>query len=243
MFVPRLYLPLLLQENQRVPLHPLQLHYLTRVVRLKQDSALFVFNEREGEYAATFDRKKEEVVLLKALPTHRESPLILHLGQGMARPDRMDWILQKATELGVHTITPLLCANTSIRWEPKHWESKARHWNAILISAAEQSGRIMPPVLSSPKPLLEWMALPFEGLSLCFDLAQQTSFKQIPKASAYRLAIGPESGWEEKERQRLHHSFQVCSLGPRVLRTETAAITALALVQGQFGDLGHTTGG
>ncbi len=156
----------------------------------------------------------------------------------MARGDRMDFVKQKSTELGVDSIAPLFTKHCAVKLDEQRSSKRLQHWQNIAISAAEQSGRTNIPAISTPQTLTEWASLPFAGTSLIFDPQSTTRLKDLAPNTHIRIAVGPESGWDEHEVAFMEkQGFVICSLGPRILRTETAGITAISILQGLFGDL------
>jgi 16S rRNA (uracil1498-N3)-methyltransferase len=240
MFVPRIYYPHPLTENTTLELDKNTSHYLANVLRLKDNERVILFNGQGGEYQGqlTVLKKKVNVQILHFQDVSREAALALHLGQGLIRGDRMDYVIQKATELGVASITPLISATCSVKLDNERSEKRILHWQNIAVSAAEQSGRTQVPVIHSPSPLANWVNQAFTGLSMIFDLDAKTALKNIRPTKEMRLAVGPESGWIEQETAfMVQKGFQACTLGPRILRTETAPVVALSILQGLFGDI------
>lgn len=240
MFIPRIYYPYTLQTGELITLDEITSHYLRHVLRLQNEEAVILFNGTEGEYTAKFftEKKKSVVNIISYQTVARSSPLHIHIGQGLARGDRMDLVMQKATELGVTAITPLFTKNCAVKLAEERSIKRLQHWQNIAISAAEQSGRTNVPEILTPQTLTEWGALPFVGTSLVFEPQSSLHLKNLSPATHIRLAIGPESGWDPHEISFMEkHGFITCSLGPRILRTETAGIAAISVLQGLFGDL------
>lgn len=240
MFIPRVFCAFPLATAQSITLDNTAEHYLLNVLRLKNQSAVILFDGVGGEYSATLSiiGKKVHAHIHAFIATQREALLSLHLGQTLVRGDRMDWVIQKATELGVHQLTPLLTAHCAVKLDEARSKKRLHHWQQIAISASEQCGRTQLPIIHPPLPLQEWVKQNNHVLSLIFEPTSHCSLKNIPPAKAIRLAIGPESGWSHQEIALMQENgFMCCSLGPRILRTETAAITAISLLQGLYGDL------
>ncbi len=238
MFIPRIYYPHPLQIDTTVTLDKVMCHYLTQVLRLKEGETLILFNGEGGQYLGQchFMKKVVQVALTTFENINRESTLQLHLGQGLVRGDRMDWVIQKATELGVQQITPLISALCNVKLDEERSQKRLVHWQNIAISACEQSGRTQLPIIHPPLPLAKWVAQSFQGTSLVFDTNSDVPLKNLLPNNSFRLAIGPESGWQWEEIQwMVAQGFTACSLGPRILRTETAPIVALGILQGLFG--------
>ena len=171
----------------------------------------------------------------------RESPLPLTLAQGISRSERMDWVVQKATELGVSGIVPLLTERSVVRLDAKQSERKLRHWQAIAIGACEQSGRNKVPEIAAPLALEDFLRRGGEARATRLLLSPngESGIGDLPPPDgALIVLIGPEGGLAESEqRAALQAGFAAVRLGPRILRTETAAVAAVALLQHRFGDL------
>ncbi len=240
MFIPRLYYPHAIQCGDVIPFDKEKSHYVSTVLRLKEGEPLILFNGQQGEYHASIlcEKKRFFAKVLTYKDMQRESFLPIHLGQGLARGDRMDIIIQKASELGVTSITPLYTQQSAVKLDAQRAHKRLEHWQNIAISACEQCGRTKIPSIVAPMLLTQWVAQPFAGTSLLFAPAAAHSVKNLAAPQAIRLAIGPESGWNEKEIALMqNHQFIQTTLGPRILRTETASIAALSIIQGLFGDL------
>jgi 16S rRNA (uracil1498-N3)-methyltransferase len=218
--------------------------YLGRVLRLKSGDAVNVFNGEDGEWAATITRfEKHGVVLVirDRVANDRESRLRIHLVQGISRGERMDFVVQKATELGVSRISPVLTDHGVVRFDDKRAAKRCEHWRRVAESACEQSGRTCPPRIDAPQPLNYWFGTaPREeqcNVVLNPAAAIRLAGMAVPDAGLC-LLIGPEGGFSEREYEDAKAAgFEAASLGPRILRTETAAIAAVALAQSSWGDL------
>jgi 16S rRNA (uracil1498-N3)-methyltransferase len=216
-------------------------NHVTRVLRLRAGDALTLFDGRGGEYAARIAQMQRGGVRVDVgehRAIERESPLELTLLQSIARGERMDVIVQKATELGVTRIVTLETERSVVRLEAKQAERKAAHWRAVAIAACEQCGRNRVPGLEGPLDYA--VALRREAeLKLLLDPAASQPMSQ-PGADVRSIAllVGPEGGFTDTESELAHRAgFEARHMGPRVLRTETAAITALAALQATAGDL------
>jgi 16S rRNA (uracil1498-N3)-methyltransferase len=218
--------------------------HVSRVLRLGTGDPVTIFNGDGSDYPATITALRGssiEVEVLDRLPARPESPLALTLVQGIARGERMDLIVQKATELGVAAIQPVLTARSVVRLEAKTAARKLLHWRGIVIAACEQCGRARLPAIAAPMSLVEWLAKPapagLRRLQLAVD-ATESLGAAAAGVDAIELLIGPEGGLDDEEREAAARAaYRPCSLGPRVLRTETAAVAAFALLQGIAGDL------
>lgn len=241
MFIPRIFYPHPLSENSLISLDKETSHYLTGVLRLNEGEKIIFFNGEGGEYLATLiaDKKRSQAKILTFNNVSRESPVGLHLGQGLARGDRMDFVIQKATELGVQSITPLLCTQSGVKLPSDRADKRLQHWQNIAQSACEQSGRTKLPLIHPPMSVKAWAQQTFDGISLYGDTQQGSPLNTVTRNANYRLAIGPESGWDPAEVMSFQTAhFVPFTLGPRILRTETAGLVALGLLQGLFGDIG-----
>lgn len=245
MFIPRIFYPNPLNKNQTVTLDDNASHYVTKVLRLKEGEQLCLFNGQGGEYQATLSRRNKNVMVqvIEHLAINRESKLEIHLGQGISRAERMDYVVQKTSELGVTEITPLETKRSVVKLDDSRKAKRQAHWEKVAISASEQSLRTAIPTVHPPISLKEWAALPFDGVSVYFDTTNTAPIQSLPSHTQFRIAIGPESGWDEDESAFLSkHQFIPLSLGPRVLRTETAGVVAISIIQGLWGDLSYSPG-
>lgn len=218
--------------------------YLGRVLRLRAGETVHVFNGDDGEWSATIRRFGKDRVTLSvqdAIHNIAEPRLRIHLVQGISRGERMDFVVQKATELGVDRITPVLTAHGVVKLDGKRAERRREHWRRVAESACEQSGRVNPPRVDTPLPLNDWLGEAGKGaacrLILSPGAGKSLTNVEVP-AGGLCLLIGPEGGFSEREYDDARVSgFEAVSLGPRILRTETAAVAALAIAQGLWGDL------
>lgn len=244
MRIPRIHVPLPLAPGRVVEL-PLQAgEHLARVLRLGQGHPLRLFNGDGGEYAGEIASLEKRVVKARVLEpvaaADRESPLRITLGQGIARGEKMDLILQKATELGVARIVPLITGRTEVRLDAERAERRLAHWHAVVASACEQCGRNRLPQLARPVRLADWAASVAGGedVRLVLDPAGDITARTLPATRVATLAVGPEGGLSDHDHATLRQAgFRGLRLGPRILRTETAGLAALAALQALHGDL------
>ena len=224
-----------------------------RVLRLNKGDQLTVFNghlspEFCGEYQANLinvSKKQAEIVIQSKRRINNEAPLKIHLGQGISRGDRMDFTLQKAVELGVNTITPLFTSRCTVKLSGERLLKKVEQWQKIVISACEQSGRCIVPVVKPAISLNDWLCQQTSALKLNLHPKAKHSIMTLPcnslpdaQLKSVRLLIGPEGGLGPSEiAEAEQHEFVDVLLGPRILRTETAALTAITALQCRFGDL------
>ncbi len=231
---PRVYLAAELQGGGEIFLDDSPAHHLARVLRLREGDPLTVFNGRGGEWDAEFIGRRR-VRLRSFSDVERESPLRLALVQGVSSGERMDYTIQKAVELGVASIQPLLTKRGVVRLEGNRASARVAHWKKIAIAACEQCGRNRLPEVG---PLLRFheYAPPGEGARLLLS-AEGRSIRNMAMEDVVTLAAGPEAGFAPEEQAALERAgFAKASLGPRVLRTETAALAALAAVNALRGD-------
>lgn len=217
-----------------------QAHYIGRVLRHAAGDAVQLFDGSGHEYLGELievGKKAVRVELREQLAGQVESPLRVHLGQGLSRGERMDWAIQKATELGVAEITPIVSERCEVRLKDERADKRLAHWRQVMISACEQCGRSVLPVLHAPQPLSEWQATVQAELKLVLHpVAEPWATHAPPRSLAF--LIGPEGGLSDNEvEQAKLAGFHAARLGPRVLRTETAPVVALAVAQQLWGDL------
>ena len=213
-----------------------------RVLRLKNNTIVTLFNGEGGEYRATLiDIQKRSVTaqINSFHETDNESPLTLHLGQVISRGDRMEFVIQKAVELGVNEVTPLLSERCGIKIKADRLEKKQQQWQKIAISACEQSGRNIVPTINEVEQLESWCRKETTATKLTLHPRAKYSINTLPNdINNIHLLIGPEGGFTDEEVELTKTlKFTETLLGPRVLRTETAALTAITALQCRFGDL------
>lgn len=241
MHIPRVYYPIELKPGSVVTLDQHSSNHLLKVLRLHCGENLILFNGNNLEFTATLTtitKQQATVTINSSNIRNSESPLQIHLGQGISRGEKMDFTIQKAVELGVHAITPLFTEFCNVKLQAERLENRLRHWNGIIVNACEQSGRCYLPQLNHAVKLETWLPAQAE---LCFVLdptgittldAVQSTPKKIT------LLVGPEGGLSESELTLAKkHGFIPLKLGPRILRTETAALVAISVLQAKWGDL------
>lgn len=216
--------------------------HVLRVLRLRRGDALVVFDGSGAEFEAAIEGIAHEEVIVRigaARLLATESPLAITLLQGVCRGPRMDIVIQKATELGVARIEPVLAARSVVRIGDEHAARKQEHWQRVAIAAAEQSGRGRIPVVGAPQPLEQGVvAADPAGTRLMLDPAGGALGSITPLRAPLALLVGPEGGLTgDEQRLATAHGFMAVRLGPRILRTETAPLAALAVLQFLAGDL------
>jgi len=234
-----------LRPRSECRLPPAQAHHVVRVLRLAQGDALTLFNGDGAEYDAVVARVAGDSVTARIGESRgcaRESPLEIVLGQALSSGERMDYTVQKAVELGVAAIHPVAAARSVVRLTGERAEKRVAHWQSVVVSACEQSGRNRVPPVAPVAELAAWLARPVAGgesaLRLLLSPGGETGLRGLPRpAAAIVLLAGPEGGFTpEEEAAARHCGFTPVRLGPRVLRTETAAVAALAALQALWGD-------
>jgi len=220
-------------------------HHLLRVLRKKIGDTFFIFNGKGGEFDAILKADQQKVACVEIGHFHAlktESSLSIHLGQGISRGERMDYAIQKASELGVAEITPLMTEYCQVQLSSE----RVLHWQAIATSAAEQSGRASVPIVHPASTFVTWISKKSNAKFICCPL--RTSSVPRMKSNEFLdslhtisdclLTIGPEGGFSQEEiKAAMKANFIPLSLGPRILRTETASVVAMTMLQGRFGDL------
>lgn len=239
----RVYYSGQLEKNTRIELSLEASHHVLNVMRLKIDSKLRVFNAL-GEYTATlssFTKNIASVVLNEKLDISTESDCKITLLQAITRRERMDYSIQKATEMGVYCIQPVITQHCVVKLNSKKAQQRINHWNGIAIHASEQSGRLKVPEI---KPILSWNEALAEyetsnSLKLIFALAASQALREIDYESKnIILALGPVGGFSSQELEKaIANNFKAIKLGPRILRAETATTAALTAIQMRWGDL------
>jgi 16S rRNA (uracil1498-N3)-methyltransferase len=216
--------------------------YLSRVLRLRPGDACVLFNGDGNDYEArlvALDKRGAQAGITGAATVDNESPLRIVLLQGIARGEKMDLVLQKATELGVAGIVPVDSERSEVRLQGERLDKRLAHWRGVVASACGQCGRARVPEVHAPRSLDEALdGLPPQPRYLLDPGAAVSIGSLAGLAGGCVLAVGPEGGWSPRDRERLHAAgFTGLRLGPRVLRTETAGIAAIATLQSRFGDL------
>lgn len=241
MRTPRIFQNQSLLEGQTIELDDNGSRHIGKVLRMQPGDAVIVFNGTGGEYhgaISALDKKAVSVSLDFFNEFDRASPVHIHLGQVMGKGDHMDYALQKAVELGVGEITPLLSQHCEVSLKGERLEKKMQQWRHLLVSACEQSGLNIVPVLNPPAALNSWI----ENVSA--DRKWILHTEELPTnpftgdaPQSVCVAIGPEGGFSDEEvAAAKEKGFDVITLGPRVWRTETAPVVILSLIQQAWGD-------
>ncbi len=237
----RLYCDLPLSPGAEIVLPETAARHAVTVLRLQVGDVLDLFNGDGGEYRARIvavSKRETRVRLTEFHAVERESPLEITLALGIAAGERMDYSLQKATELGVSAIQPLATERSVVKLAGERADKRLLHWQHIVIAACEQCGRNRVPAVAPVQKFFAYLAAADRGKRLLMlSPDAQTPLKQVPRAASVVLLIGAEGGLAPSEYQAAETSgFQPVSLGPRILRTETAPLAALAVLQALWGD-------
>ena len=251
MRVSRLHVDATLAIGDRIPLPETAAGHLVRVLRADIGDACVLFNGDGHDYDAritTIGKRSVEVEILAVRALDNESPLRITLLQALARGEKMDWILQKATELGVAAVIPVESERSEVKLDGERAGKRVVHWQSVIVAACEQSGRAVVPAIAPPQPMANALrglpSPPAQRLlldpkagdalaSLGMDVVDEHSRRELV------LAIGPEGGWSPRDHALLRSAgFEGMRLGPRILRTETAGIAAIAVLQSRLGDVG-----
>ena len=239
----RIFQPYTINQNSLITLDGNAFNHLIRVLRMKTGESITLFDGSNQITPAVIHEVNKKTVIVKtenSVLDNRESPLNIHLGQVISRGDKMEFTIQKSVELGVNTITPLLSERCGVKLDQERLEKKVQQWQKIVISACEQCGRNIIPSINPVMKLENWCANLTDSLKLNLHPKAEQGINQLPNDNKnISLLIGPEGGLSNEEISMTHqYQFTDILLGPRVLRTETAALTAITALQVRFGDLG-----
>ena len=218
--------------------------HIVQVLRLKPGAPMILFNGLGGEYGATLEqvnRRQLTASVHSYDPRSAESPLQITLAQAISRGERMDFTLQKATEIGVQHIVPLITERCGVHLNRERQAKRLQHWHGITVAACEQCGRNSLPTIQAITPLAQWLgeSRTPSPLQLVLDPGAGVSIRELAKpANGVILLIGPEGGLGEDEiEQARRRGYQAVTIGPRILRTETAGVATLAIIQALWGDI------
>ena len=240
--VPRIFHPAPLQGQHELRLDDQAAQHVAKVLRLGTGAELVLFDGRGGQYRANIlavERREVRVRLGNFEAVEIESPLQITLAQGVSKGERMDFTIQKAVELGVSRIVPLDTERSVVNLKGERREKKMAHWQGVIISACEQCGRNHLPELLPWQGLSQWLERGPDGQGLLLDHRAPTGLADLGELRDITLLIGPEGGLAPQEREQAYLAgYQGLRLGPRVLRTETASLAAIAVLQARLGDLG-----
>ena len=240
----RVFVDDVLAGRDVVELAPFAAEHLTRVLRLGNGADVTCFNGDGHDYRGTLRVKGKANVAIELAarePVAAESPLSITLAQAVARGEKMDFVLQKATELGVTRVVPLVSERTEVRLDEDRADRRLAHWRRVVQSACEQCGRARIPAIAAPQGIADFAAASADSgaLKLVLHVGGERRLRELERADSYVLAVGPEGGFSARDVDALALAgFTRVALGPRVLRTETAGPAAIAALQGLYGDLG-----
>jgi 16S rRNA (uracil1498-N3)-methyltransferase len=240
---PRVFVDLELQLGEAAVLPEAAFRHLVVVLRRIRGDKVTLFNGRGGEYSVTIEtvgKKSLTVRVIEFRDVQRESALQVTLAQAVSKGERMDYTIQKAVELGVTAIQPLLSDHVVVKLNAERWERKVEHWQSIAVAACEQSGRTRVPKIAAPMDLRDWLTqLPANTVRLALAPGAAAGGTLKHKGEPVVLLVGPEGGLSDMELKLSDIAgFVAVPLGPRTLRTETAGVVALAVIQASWGDLG-----
>ncbi len=240
MRIPRIFVDDFLQQGEAVVFMGSAANHVSRVLRMKIGDNVCVFNGSGGSWLAEIinvARQKVTINLLAYDKDSRESPLNIHLGQCLSRGERMDYAIQKATEMGVTSITPIFSEYCGVRINKERQEKRLHHWRQLAISSCEQCGRNILPVIHSPIDVTAWCSHNNADLKVVLHHRAKKTLSSLDKPKSVMLLIGPEGGLSSTEIAQVEaKGFSPVVLGPRILRTETAPVASIALLQYLWGD-------
>lgn len=241
MRINRVYQAAQLKLQQTLLLDEDASNHLGRVLRMQINDPLVIFNGDGHDYGAVITAVNKKSIEVKITACHTldtESPLRIHLVQGVARGEKMDFIIQKAVELGVTDITPVLTEYGNVKLDAERLDKKQQHWQKVAISACEQCQRAYIPTVHEPQSFKDWVVLAHTGLKLILHPYHSHSIQSLQADTRLTLLVGPEGGLSDREvTQAQAQGFTALKLGPRILRTETAALVAMSMLQSAWGDL------
>jgi len=241
MRIPRIHTTQELASGRSLRLEAGPSRHIARVLRLREGNLVILFDGRGGEYSARIVSVDRNSVTAQTLDYHSGIPhsvLEIHLGIAASRGDRMDWTLQKSTELGVAAITPLLTQRTGLKLTGERAEKRFRHWQQVVASACEQCGRCRLPVVHPLQDLDPWLNATHAAGKFILHPGTPSGVLASEAPASVALLVGPEGGFCEEEIAAAKSAgFRPLSLGPRVLRAETAPLAAIAVLQATWGDL------
>lgn len=242
MSTPRFYCPILLQPGHVVSLPANAVAHACRVLRMQVGDAVVLFNGDGNDYAgklASVNKHEATAEVLSAQQAGRESPLKIALAQAISAGDRMDFTIQKAVELGVTAIQPIASQRSVVKLAGERADKRREHWQQVVASACEQSGRAVVPTVAPPLSLTKWLAtLPAYATRITLSPTAAQTLHTLPRSGGeICLLIGPEGGLTAQEIElAAAQGFTGVQLGRRILRTETAALAVLAAIQTLWGD-------
>ena len=241
MRIPRVYTPQPIATGQPLTLEEQASVHLARVLRMRLNDTVRLFNGNGGEHTASIIEIGKKHVSL--LPDEHsgidiQSPLQTHIAVGVSKADKMDWIIQKCTELGVNSLYPVITERCDVKMDTERWQKKVERWQDIAISACEQSGRNLIPLVHNVQTFPQWLHETTDLVRCLLHPEGKNAFSSLPVENNLAMIFGPEGGFSDNEiTLAQQEGCHITRLGPRVLRAETAPLAALSLAQAQWGDL------
>ena len=241
MRIPRLYFKGALERGSFIQLNNDSTHYLSKVLRLRVESQIKLFNNNEGEFLATIISKSSTNVSVSIdlqLREPEEDTLRFHVALAITKGERMDYAIQKSVELGVTSIIPFFSELSEVKIRDENrLENKLRHWKRVAMNACQQCGRLSLPDVEKPKIFQDLIKQGIDDTYVLFDASGHKKLRKIYFKNELYLVFGPEGGFSNSELITAKEKINVASLGPRILRSETAPVVALSILQSEFGDL------
>ena len=241
MRIPRLYFKDALERGSFIQLNNDSTHYLSKVLRLRVESQIKLFNNNEGEFLATIISKSSTNVSVSIdlqLREPEEDTLRFHVALAITKGERMDYAIQKSVELGVTSIIPFFSELSEVKIRDENrLENKLRHWKRVAMNACQQCGRLSLPDVEKPKIFQDLIKQGIDDTYVLFDASGHKKLRKIYFKNELYLVFGPEGGFSNSELITAKEKINVASLGPRILRSETAPVVALSILQSEFGDL------
>ena len=241
MRIPRLYFKDALEKGSFIQLNNDSTHYLSKVLRLRVESQIKLFNNNEGEFLATIISKNSTNVTVSIdlqLREPEEDTLRFHVALAITKGERMDYAIQKSVELGVTSIIPFFSELSEVKIRDENrLENKLRHWKRVAMNACQQCGRLSLPDVEKPKIFQDLIKQGIDDTYVLFDASGHKKLRKIYFKNELYLVFGPEGGFSNSELITAKKKINVASLGPRILRSETAPVVALSILQSEFGDL------
>ncbi|MBT3144619.1 16S rRNA (uracil(1498)-N(3))-methyltransferase [Neptunomonas phycophila] len=242
MRIPRFYESTDIRQGEAFSLSDEVTQHVARVLRMKAGQQITLFNGDGAEHLCELthvEKRHAEAIVIDTHHVSRSSPLAIHIGQSVSRGERMDYAVQKATETGMTSMTPLITERCEVKLNNERQDKRIRHWQQVAVSACEQSLRNELPTINAIQTLDDWLANVEADLKLVLHHHTEQPLGNYPRPDSVALLIGPEGGLTEDEvSAALAAGFKPVAIGPRVMRTETAPVAAQAILQYLWGDLG-----
>ena len=241
MRVPRLYFESALKLGSVIKLDGDSTHYLSKVLRLKSTNQIKLFNGSEGEFLGSITAKSNDSMTV-SIDSHVRKPvddkIKFHLALAITKGERMDYAIQKSVELGVFTITPFFSTLSEVVIkDKKRAMNKLRHWRKVALNASQQCERLSVPGIEEPTTFEDFIARDSKRVCILLDSSGSKKLKEVSFERDLFLMVGPEGGFSSSELVTARSKMIIATMGPRILRAETAPVTALSILQAEFGDL------